>query len=141
MFNENKYKKCINHLIGIKTSIVIVYMMILAVIGGIVGFALMEEITKAPITIIIAVLVGLVIGLIIGLCSIWRVEMKIQEAYWRIDILKELKKQNSSKGAPIAKAIVSIENKQVPNVRECKSEIINSTPVVNEENDEEDDEE
>jgi uncharacterized membrane protein required for colicin V production len=122
MFNENKYKKCINHLIGIKTSIVIFSLVIFAILGGFVGFALMQEFTNEVMTVVISAIVGAIVGIILGLFSTWRVEMKIQEAYWRIDTLNELKKQNSQKNAPIAKAVVSIKNNQNSKPKDKNSE-------------------
>jgi hypothetical protein len=120
MFNENKYKKCVNHLIAIKASIVIGYLAIFALIGAGIGIPIMKQLTNQWYTIVIASTIGGVLGLIIGLFSTWQIEMKIQEAYWRIDLLNELKKQNSSKSA-IAKTVVAIENNQG---KDSKSKIV-----------------
>lgn len=114
MFNESKYKKCINHLVEIKISIVLTYLIVFALIGVGVGIPIMLNLTDEFITIVIAGVIGAIVGLIIGLASTWRVEMKIQEAYWRIDMINEIKKQNSTKNTPVAKTVVAIENKQTP---------------------------
>ena len=115
-FNENKYKKCIGHLIAIKTTIVICYLLIFTLIGGAIGYPIMVEIHEEWYVIVIAAVIGSIIGLIIGICSTWRVEMKIQEAYWNIDVINELQKQTSiaNKNTPVAKTVVAIENKQAP---------------------------
>ena len=78
----------------------------------------------------IAAVIGAILGLMIGLFSTWRIEMKIQESYWKIDVLQELQKQTSiaNKNTPVAKTVVAIENKsnptntasQVPNSSEVK---------------------
>ena len=78
----------------------------------------------------IAAAIGAILGLMIGLFSTWKVEMKIQESYWKIDMLHELQKQTSiaTKNIPVAKTVVAIENKsnptntasQVPNASETK---------------------
>lgn len=120
MFNESKYKKCISNLLAIKTSIVISYFVIFAFIGSTIGWAIMYNFTDTVITVVIAGIVGAILGLIIGLTSTWRIDMKIQEAYWKIDILNELKQQNVSKSSPVAKTVVAIENKQTPKGEESK---------------------
>ena len=121
-FNEVKYKKCINHLIAIKACIVISYLIIFAFIGGAVGYPIMEVMDEDWYVIGIAAVVGAVIGLIIGLFSTWKIEMRIQESYWRIDVIKELQKQTSiaNKNTPVAKTVVAIENK--PNPTDKKEE-------------------
>ena len=115
-FNEIKYKKCIGHLIAIKTCIVISYIIIFACIGAGIGFPIMEYLDEEWHVIAIGAGIGAVIGLIIGLFSTWRVEMKIQESYWRIDVLTELQKQTAiaNKNTPVAKTVVAIENKSNP---------------------------
>jgi hypothetical protein len=129
MFNENKYKKCINQLIGVKIAIVICYMLVFAVAGGIIGYEVVQEFINDKVIIIVSIAIGILVGFILGLCSTWRVEMKIQEAYWRIDTLNELKKQNSSKTNSIAKTVVAIENKQLSNPEENKLEEKKSSVV------------
>jgi len=114
MFSEEKYKRDIGHLISMKTNIVISYIFVFAVIGIGAGIPLMTYITNNYITIVATCGVGALIGLIIGLNSTWRTDLKIQEAYWRIDVLNEIKKQNSIKNTPFAKTVVAIENNQVP---------------------------
>lgn len=122
MFNENKYKKCIGNLLAIKTSIIISYFVIFAFIGSAIGWVIMYNFLKEAIyVVVIGGIVGAILGLIIGLTSTWRIDMKIQESYWKIDMLNELKKQNDSKGAPVAKTVVAIENKQTP--KESTSEV------------------
>lgn len=115
-FNEVKYKKCIGHLIAIKTCIVISYIIIFAFIGAGIGFPIMEYMSEDWYVMAIAAVVGAILGLIIGLFSTWRIEMRIQESYWRIDVIKELQKQTSiaNKNTPVAKTVVAIENKSNP---------------------------
>ena len=115
-FNESKYKGCINHLIAIKAFIVISYLIIFALLGGSIGYPIMKYTNDEYYIIIISSIVGGVLGLLIGLFSTWRIEMKIQEAYWHIDVLNELKKQTSiaNKNTPVAKTVVAIENKSNP---------------------------
>lgn len=132
MFNEKKYLKCIKNLIGIKASIVIVYIVIFAIIGALIGIPIMNEFTYEETTIIISAVIGVCFGLIIGLSSTWHIEMKIQESYWRIDVINELKKQNLVKSTPVAKTVVAIENKQAPKVEESKTEIKEVTSANNE---------
>ncbi|MCI8310351.1 MAG: hypothetical protein HFJ45_09420 [Clostridia bacterium] len=132
MFNEKKYLKCIKNLIGIKASIVIVYIVIFAIIGALIGIPIMNEFTYEETTIIISAVIGGCFGLIIGLSSTWHIEMKIQESYWRIDVINELKKQNLVKSTPVAKTVVAIENKQAPKVEESKTEIKEVTSANNE---------
>ena len=132
MFNEKKYQNCIGHLIGIKASIVIGCLILFAVCGAIIGIPIMNELTHETITIAISAAIGAIIGLIVGFSSTWRVEMKIQESYWRIDILNELKKQSSVKNTPVAKTVVAIENKQSPKVETNKTEVKETQDTANE---------
>lgn len=115
-FNEVKYKKCIGHLIAIKTCIVISYIIIFACIGAGIGYPIMEYLDEGWYVIAIGAGIGALIGLIFGLFSTWRVEMHIQESYWKIDVLNELLKQTSiaNKNTPVAKTVVAIENKSNP---------------------------
>ena len=115
-FNENKYLKCIKHLVAIKALIVLSYIIILACIGAGIGYPIMQYVYDEWYIIAISVGIGAILGLIIGLLSTWRIEMKIQEAYWKIAVLHELRKQtsNSNKNTPVAKTVVAIENKQSP---------------------------
>ena len=112
-FNESKYKKCIGHLVAIKTCIVISYIIIFACIGAGVGYPIMEYLAEDWYVVGIGAGIGAIFGLLIGLFYTWRIEMKIQESYWRIDVLKELTKQTdiSTKNTPVAKTVVAIENK------------------------------
>lgn len=125
-FNETKYKNCINNLIATKVCIVISYLIILGLIGAGIGFYIMRKMNEDYYIIAIGAGIGAIIGLMLSLLSTWRVEMKIQEAYWRIDTLKELQKQTSiaNKNTPIAKTVVAIENKQSPQEPEIKKEEI-----------------
>ncbi len=113
-FNESKYKRCISHLVNLKTYTVLGYITLFMAIGIAIGVPLVMEFFKdKPFLLVVPAGIGAFLGLIIGLNSTWRVEMKIQEAYWKIDVLKELKNQTSSanKNNPIAKTVVAIENK------------------------------
>ena len=117
MFNESKYKKCINHLIAIKVSVIIFYILAFALIGAGIGIIIMNEIAKTWTPVIIGASTGALIGLILGVFSTWRIEMKIQESYWRIDVLNEIKRNSEIKNNnPIAKTVVAIENKHSPEV-------------------------
>ena len=115
-FNETKYKKCIGHLIAIKTCIVISYIIIFACIGAGIGYPIMEYLDEDWYVMAIGAGIGAILGLIIGLFSTWRIEMKIQESYWKIDVINELQKQTSiaNKNTPVAKTVVAIENKSNP---------------------------
>ncbi len=116
-FNENKYKKCISHLVTLKTCIVLGYMVLFSAICAGIGLIIMQEFFEDQLYVIgISTGIGALLGLIVGLSSTWSVEMKIQEAYWRMDILNEIKTQTSiaNKNTPIAKTVVAIENKQNP---------------------------
>ena len=116
-FNENKYKRCISHLVNIKTYTVLGYIVLFMIIGLAIGVPIVIEFFKdKPFLLVIPAGIGAFLGLFIGLASTWRVEMKIQEAYWRIDTLKELKNQTdmANKNTPIAKTVVAIENNQTP---------------------------
>lgn len=90
MFNEGKYKKCINHLISAKVTIIVLYTIVFLAIGGTAGYAIDIDTSG----MIVGAIVGGIIGIIIGISSTWRIEMRIQEAYWRIDSLNELKNSN-----------------------------------------------
>ena len=118
-FNESKYKKCINHLIRIKILIVISYLIIFGCIGIGIGIPITKQLNQEWYIIAICAGVSAIIGLILGLYSTWGIEMKIQEAYWKIDMLDELKKQTTlgNKSTPIAKTVVAIENKSDPAVK------------------------
>ena len=94
MFNKEKYQKCIGHLVSQKFTVIFVYLLIFAAIGVVVGSIFMFGLNRNETALYIGIGVGLFIGLIIGISSVWKIDMKIQEAYWRIDILSELKKQN-----------------------------------------------
>lgn len=116
-FNKNKYKKCIDYLISLKTCAVIGYIILFAVAGAIIGFPISQEFFNEELYVVgIAAGIGAVLGLFIGLFSTYGIEMKIQEANWRIDVLDELKTQSSiaTKNTPVAKTVVAIENKQNP---------------------------
>lgn len=114
-FNEEKYKKCIHHLIAIKICIIISFIIIFMCAGAGAGYPIMKSMNGDWRPITVAIAIGFVIGFIMGLFSTWEIEMKIQEAYWNIDVIRELKKRNelASKNAPIAKTVVAIENKQL----------------------------
>ena len=77
------------------------------------GYSFFQYIRSEWYIIVIPSIIGAFIGLIFGLCSTWGIEMKIQEAYWRLDVMKELKKQTetANKITPIAKTVVAIENR------------------------------
>ena len=94
MFNKEKYQKCIGHLVSQKFTVIFVYLLIFAAIGVVVGSIFMFGLNRNETVLYIGIGVGLFIGLIVGISSVWKIDMKIQEAYWRIDILSELKKQN-----------------------------------------------
>lgn len=111
MFNEAKFKKCINHLIEIKVCIVLFFCAVFAVVGIGVGYFLETNVMDNILVIVISGVIGGIIGILIGAFETWRVEMKIQEANWKIDVLNELKKQSQAKNTPIAKTVVAIENK------------------------------
>ena len=115
-FNEKKYKNCINHLIDIKTFIIISYVIIFTCIGIGIGLPLMQKFGNKWYIISLSTGISFIFGLLLGLSSVWRVEMKIQEAYWKIDVMNELKKQSDlyNKKSPIAKTVVAIENTQTP---------------------------
>lgn len=113
-FNETKYRKCINHLVSLKASIIIGYIIIFALFGTGISFPIMNEFFYDEFYILgIGAGIGAIIGLLIGLSATWKIEMKIQESFWRIDILKELQNQTSiaNKNIPVAKTVVAIENK------------------------------
>ena len=96
-FNESKYKRCISHLVNLKTYTVLGYITLFMAIGIAIGVPLVMEFFKdKPFLLVVPAGIGAFLGLIIGLNSTWRVEMKIQEAYWKIDVLKELKNKTSS---------------------------------------------
>ena len=126
-FNEKKYKNCISKLIDIKIFIIIAYLIIFISIGVMASYKIMEHTNHNWIVTAIGVGTGAIVGLLLGCYSTWEIEMKIQEAYWKIDVITELKKQtnNSNKQNPIAKTVVAIENKQVPpaNVQVTEKEI------------------
>ncbi len=115
-FNEAKYKRCISHLIAIKVFIVLCCIALFAFIGAEIT-ALIEDVetfldveTK---TLAIGSVIGAIFGLVIGISATWSIEMKIQEAYWRIDTLNFQKENNLAyKNTPVAKTVVAIENKQ-----------------------------
>ena len=71
MFNGEKYKKCINHLIEKKVLIVLSYVFIFSCIGFGIGFPIMTELVHNVIPIVISIISGFLIGLYIGLNSIW----------------------------------------------------------------------
>ena len=126
-FNENKYRRCISHLINLKTYIVLGYIILLTIIGIAIGIPIvLEFFANKKFLIAVFAGIGSFLGLIIGLSSTWTVEMKIQEAYWKIDTLNELKNQTAiaNKNTPVAKTVVAIENKQNPPqiIREEKKE-------------------
>ena len=133
MFYEKKYQNCISHLVGLKVSIVIGCIILFSAFGLIIGIPIMQEITDEEITLAISAGIGAVIGIIVGVSSTWRVEKEIQESYWRVEILNELKKQNSVKNNPVAKTVVAIENKQSPKIEENKTEIKENSSENNEE--------
>lgn len=115
-FNESKYKQCINHLLAIKICIVLSYIIIFAILGAIVA-AYFPTTEYNNYVIIIGICIGTLLGLFLSIFFTWGIDMRIQEAYWKIDVLNELKNQSLlfQKNTPVAKAIVSIENKQHPN--------------------------
>lgn len=116
MFNENKYKKCIKHLIDIKTTIIIAYTAIFTLIGVGIGVPIMMYKINAVAVVIFTTAIGALMGLCLGLSVTWKIEMRIQEAYWKIDMLNESKKCSEQKNDnPVSKTIISIENKQIPN--------------------------
>ena len=122
MFNETKYRNCIKQLKGIKVIIVILSILIFFFLGIGVGFAAKKYLYNENYIILVGAGLGIFLGLIIGLDSTWKVEMEIQEAYLKIDLINEVKKQtNSMKNAPIAKTVVAIENRQSP--RESQNSI------------------
>ncbi len=94
MFNENKYKACINRLILQKFGVIISSFFIFGIIGGGIAFPIMVSLSQKISTVIIGIIIGAIIGLIIGINNAWKIDMQIQESYWRIDVLSELKKQN-----------------------------------------------
>ena len=95
MFNEKKYKGCIGHLISQKAVIVIIYLLIFAIIGFVAGYAITLSADGEITTALVGLAIGAVVGFFIGIFSTWKIEMKIQEAYWRIDMLNEFKMNNS----------------------------------------------
>ena len=114
-FNERRYKRCILHLVTAKITIVLVLIIIFFFLGASAGIGAMY-VFKAPKNELlfagIGAGIGAFIGLILGINSTWKIEMQIQEAYWRIEMLDEIKKQSlSNRNAPIAKTVVAIENK------------------------------
>ena len=111
-FNENKYKKYISHLVTLKTCIVLSYFIIFACIGADIGFIIMNKFLNGKLYVItLSAIVGAIIGLILSSFDVWETEKKIQDANWKIDVLKELKNQtNLANKNTIAKTIVSIEN-------------------------------
>ena len=114
LFNENKYKKGINYLIEQKTSIILGYSILFVCFGAGIGMFLTHKFFNDNLYVIIATTgVGLIIGLLIGCYYAWEIEMKIQEAYWRLDVMQEIKTQTAlaNKNTPIAKTVVAIENK------------------------------
>ena len=115
-FNEKKYRKCINHLVEQKTSVLLGYPILFAFIGAGAGMLITHKFFHDNLYILVAIIViGALIGILIGLSYSWEIEMKIQEASLEIEILQELKNQSSNN---IAKTIVAIENK--PNQSESK---------------------
>ena len=113
-FNENKYRRCIKHLVTLKTLTFLLCFTIFAIIGAEIGILIMNNFFEGKLYIVtMSAIIGAIFGLIFGSSASWEVETKIQEAYWKIDILKELKQQTSlaNKNTPIAKTIVAIENK------------------------------
>ena len=94
MFNKEKYQKCIGHLVSQKFTIIFVYLLIFAAIGIVIGSIFMFGLNRNETALYIGIGAGLIIGLIVGISSVWKIDMKIQEAYWRIDLLSEIKKQN-----------------------------------------------
>ena len=111
-FNENKYKKCIKHLETLKTCILLSYFIIFACIGAGIGIMIMNKFFEGKLYVItISAIFGAIIGLILASSETWDIEMKIQDANWKVDVLKELKQQTTLYNKnPIAKTIVSIEN-------------------------------
>ena len=117
-FNEKKYKNCINNLNSLKANFVFIYIIIFSTIGLLIGYTIQYFTNFDWKITVLGACISAIIGLIIGLFSTWEIEMKIQEANWRIDTLNELKKQSSiaNKNVPFAKTVVSIENNsQTPN--------------------------
>lgn len=104
MFNESKYQKCIGHLVGIKVSIIIIWTLIFLAAGLGIGYAVSFQ-TGDDVSMAIGAVIGAVIGLIVGFSSTWRIEMRIQESYWRIDMLRELK--NNTANCKKASAVVA----------------------------------
>ena len=94
MFNKAKYEKCIGHLVSQKFSVIFTYLIVFAAIGAGIGCAIMFGADTDEFSLIIGLIVGAVIGIITGISATWRIEMKIQEAYWRIDMLQELQNKN-----------------------------------------------
>lgn len=95
MFNKEKYQNCIGHLVSQKITIIFIYLLVFAAIGVAIGSVFMFLLDRTEMTLFVCLAVGLVIGIVLGVLSVWKIDMKIQEAYWRIDVLSELKKQNS----------------------------------------------
>ena len=123
-FNENRYKQCIKHLIDLKFFVILLYIALLACIG--MGCAylsikytnILDHIKEPWQVYTIMSVCGGVIGLFTGALSTWSIEMMVQEAYWKIDVIHELKNQTTiattTKNTPFAKTVVAIENKQNP---------------------------
>lgn len=123
MFNDEKYKKCINHLIERKYLILLSYIIIFSCIGLGIGFPIMLELVHNYTPVIVGVICGFFSGLYLGLNSIWKVELKIQELYWKSEMLEEIKKYNSNKSLPMAKTVVLVENNQAPSGSENRVKV------------------
>ena len=80
MFNKEKYQKCIGHLVSQKFTVIFVYLLIFAAIGVVVGSIFMFGLNRNETALYVGIGVGLIIGLIVGISSVWKIDMKIQEA-------------------------------------------------------------
>lgn len=95
MFNREKYEKCIGHLVSQKFTVIFTYALIFAAIGAGIGCAIMFGADTSEASLFAGLIIGLVIGIMAGISATWKIEMRIQEAYWRIEMLAELKSSNS----------------------------------------------
>lgn len=100
MFSKEKYQKCIGHLVSQKFTIVFVYALVFAAIGIGIGSAIMFGADTSEVSLFAGLIIGLIIGIMAGISATWKIEMKIQEAYWRIEMLAELKNNNSKSTKP-----------------------------------------
>lgn len=130
-FNEKKYRRCISRLADLKVYVILVCMILLGAVGAGIAYKFRDKMPQEWQVYSTGAGIGVLIGLLIGLLSIWRIEMKIQESYWRIDVLNELRNQTtvatSNKNTPYAKTVVAIENKQSPTNTATNTQPVEST--------------